>query len=63
MFVGDVASVLEQSYPSADTQACYEVVVGIAGIYFNIEAMTPLGKLKKMRASSKSVALRLLATL
>ncbi|MGI9285740.1 MAG: TetR/AcrR family transcriptional regulator [Pseudomonadales bacterium] len=62
-FVDAVAEELQRSFPSVDSAACVEVAAGIVGIYFNVESLAPLGRMKTLRTGSKNAAERLISTL
>ena len=55
--------ILKNIMPNAKAQDYREVATGIIGIYFNVESLTPLGKLNKLRLPSKKAAMRLINTL
>ena len=62
-FVDGIARELQRSYPAADAAACWEVAAGLSGIYFNVESLAPLGRIKTLRNASKKAAERLISTL
>ena len=62
-FVQNVHEELVQAFPKASKEACEDVAAGIVGIYFNVDSLTPLGRLTALHLSSKRAALRLLETL
>ena len=62
-FVDAVAKELQHSFPSADSTACMEVAAGIVGIYFNVESLSPLKRMNRLRATSRKAAERLIFTL
>ena len=62
-FVDSIADEVHQSFPKATPEEVYEVAAGIVGIYFNVESVSPLGRVKKLRSASKDAASRLVSTL
>ncbi len=62
-FIGSVTQVVANEHPRAHTDAISAVAAGITGIYFNVEALYPLGDISALSKSSKEAALLLIATL
>ena len=62
-FVGGLRQLIARDYPHADTAVVSAAAAGIAGIYFNIEALYPLGAVSALAASSKRAAVMLLEAL
>ena len=62
-FVARIADELQQSFPSADAAACFDVAAGVSGIYFNVESLAPLGQIESLRHASKGAAERLVFSL
>ncbi|HBR99324.1 MAG TPA: hypothetical protein DD979_18395, partial [Gammaproteobacteria bacterium] len=55
--------IVVSEYPSAEPEDCRDVAMGIIGIYFNTDAIEPLGLDDNYRQSARRAALRLLRTL
>ncbi len=62
-FMSAVRKFLTEDFPHADTEQLSSVAAGISGIYFNVEALYPLGQIEALAASSKQAAMILLASL
>jgi AcrR family transcriptional regulator len=62
-FIAEIEGIIEQEFPDASPVAIGGVAAGLTGIYFNVEAFTPLGAMPSLEASSKAAAIRLLASL
>lgn len=62
-FVARLEQVFEDDYPNADPAAVTAVAAGITGIYFNVEALYPLGNVSVLAAASKRAAILLIETL
>jgi len=60
-FVGRIDAVIAADHPKAMPAQVAAVAAGITGIYFNVEALYPLGEIKALVAASKNAA-RLLAS-
>lgn len=58
-----VVETIQSDFPDADQESVKLVAAGIIGIYFNADAMGPLGDLGGFHENSEQAALRLLATL
>lgn len=54
---------LEFLFPDSDKNSIKIVSTGIIGIYFNVDALTPLGDIKDLRESSRKAAKILLNSL
>lgn len=54
---------LQNLYPDANPDQVGQVSVGLIGIYFNLDAMAPLGRQAALREQSYQVALTLIKTL
>lgn len=62
-FIAKLDEVLSRDFSNADPAKVAAVVAGITGIYFNVEALYPLGNVEALITSSKQAALILLASL
>ena len=62
-FMSAVQKCLAVDFPHADAEHLSSVAAGISGIYFNVEALYPLGQIEALAASSKQAAMLLLASL
>ncbi|MEM7135795.1 MAG: TetR/AcrR family transcriptional regulator [Myxococcota bacterium] len=62
-FVTRLEQVFTDDFPDADAASVAAVAAGVTGIYFNIEALYPLGNVGALAAASKSAALLLIETL
>jgi TetR/AcrR family transcriptional regulator, transcriptional repressor of aconitase len=62
-FVDQVTAVLISDFPDAPPEKIAAAAAGITGIYFNVEALYPLGDIKALAAASKDAALTLAASL
>lgn len=62
-FVADIKNELCNAFPDADDDKTEAVATGIAGIYLNIDALTPLGRMSGLRQSSEAAATLLVSTL
>lgn len=62
-FIHAVEKELQQAYPQADVADVYAVATGITGIYFNVDSLSALGDMKRLRQGSKKAALMLIETL
>ncbi len=62
-FITMVTNELALEYPDSKADAIEAVASGVVGIYFNVDALMPLGKLPVLRNASRQAALRLLTTL
>ena len=62
-FVDNLARTLSEEFPQETEDAAQAVAAGLAGIYFNVESMTPLGPMQDLSDASKDAALRLISTL
>ena len=54
---------VKAAFPNADSDEIDAVANGIAAIYFNLDTMTPLGRVSKLRRSSQLAAQLLLSSL
>ncbi len=61
-FTQRIAAELESDC-GASKQDAYEVAAGIVGIYFNVESISPLGRMTKLCTASKKAATRLISSL
>lgn len=62
-FVSRIERVIAAEYPGAPSAHVAAVAAGITGVYFNVEALYPLGNIKALAAASKEAALLLAASL
>jgi len=62
-FTRVVAKTLRIEFPNATPDDCLDVATGIVGIYFNVESLSPLGRIDDIRRSSHRAARRLASTL
>ncbi|MEM9278958.1 MAG: TetR/AcrR family transcriptional regulator [Pseudomonadota bacterium] len=62
-FIAMIKQVIRDDYPNASPKQITTIATGISGIYFNLEALYPLQKVKALRASSKKAAKVLLSSL
>ena len=62
-FVARLEQVFADDYPDADPATVAAVAAGVTGIYFNVEALYPLGNVSALAAASKSAAILLIETL
>ncbi len=62
-FTEVVAKTLRNEFPNATRDDCLDVAAGIVGICFNVESLSPLGKIDDIRRSSHNAARRLVSTL
>ena len=62
-FVSSLNDQLAMDFPAADPAQVAAVAAGVSGIYFNVEALYPLGDITALAASSKRAALTLLKSL
>ena len=62
-FTNVVAKLLRNEFPDATPENCRDVATGIVGIYFNVESLSPLGRIDDIRDSSHNAARRLVSTL
>lgn len=62
-FVGSVEAVIASDHPDAPRDRIKAVAVGITGIYFNVEALYPLGDISALTAASREAARLLVASL
>lgn len=62
-FVKRLEDVLARSFPRAPAELPETVAAGLSGIYFNVEALYPIGVTPRFVASSKSAAKLLLTAL
>jgi len=58
-----IATELEQAYPRVNQNEIDEVASGILGLYFNVDSLSLLDGMKKLRSNSKQAAIRLVTTL
>ncbi|MEM8608372.1 MAG: TetR family transcriptional regulator [Myxococcota bacterium] len=63
LFVARLEQVFASDFPHAKREAVAAVAAGITGIYFNVEALYPLGDVSSLAAASKAAALLLIETL
>lgn len=61
--VEQFTEVVARSHPQADAEAQRDVALGVIGIYFNNDALSPLGLAADYREGNHRAALRLLRTL
>jgi len=62
-FTEVVATALGNGFPDATPDARRDVATGVVGIYFNVESLSPLGRIDDIRRSSHNAARRLVSTL
>ena len=62
-FVARLEHVIADAYPDASPAQVAAVAAGIIGIYFNVEALNPLGDIRPLVSASKEAALLLIASL
>ena len=62
-FIAQIGRIIADDFPDADPATVSAVAAGITGIYFNIEALTPLGDVSALAVSSKRAALMLIETM
>ncbi len=62
-FVARFGQLVADDFPDAAPANVSAVAAGITGIYFNIEALTPLGDVGALAASSKRAAIMLIESL
>jgi len=62
-FIKSIANVLTHSFPKTSEQKIHIVAVGVTGIYFNADSLTPLGNMTDIHTSSREAARLLLSTL
>ncbi len=62
-FVAQISQLVADDFPDADRATVSAVAAGITGIYFNIEALTPLGDVSALAVSSKRAAIMLVETI
>ncbi|MCV0424895.1 MAG: TetR/AcrR family transcriptional regulator [Roseibium sp.] len=62
-FVGRLEDEIGRGYPQAPVQRVQAVAAGITGIYFNVEALYPIGISDGFIAASKEAAMQLVSTL
>ncbi|USG61102.1 TetR/AcrR family transcriptional regulator [Sneathiella marina] len=62
-FVAAINQVITEEYPEANVEKVSAVALGVTGIYFNVEALYPLGNVTVLAKDSKRAALLLLDTL
>lgn len=60
---GQFTDVVKNSYPDSPNEDQRDIAIGLIGIYFNTDAMEPLGLSDDYRSSGKRAAQRLLRTL
>lgn len=62
-FIEKISHELSDAYPEADGDQTAAVAAGIAGIYFNIDTLAPLGGTTQLRRRSEIAAHLLVSTL
>lgn len=62
-FVDRLEAILRKEYPKASPQRINAVAAGVSGIYFNVEALYPIGGLGSFGDASKEAALILVSAL
>jgi AcrR family transcriptional regulator len=62
-FVKDLAVILASEFPQEKDGAINAVATGLAGIFFNVESLTPMGPMSDLADASKEAGARLLSTL
>ncbi len=62
-FTGVIHRIISDDFPEAEGDRVSAVALGVVGIYFNAEALYPLGNAKKLASESRQAALLLLSTL
>ena len=62
-FIDQLHDELLAAYPGRDSDTIRAIATGIAGIYFNADALSPLGHMSSLRRSSKSAVDQLVASL
>ena len=62
-FAMQLGTEVKAAFPNADSDEIDAVANGIAAIYFNLDTMTPLGRVSKLRRSSQLAAQLLLSSL
>lgn len=62
-FIALVEQIVIEDYPNTDTDRVSAVAAGIVGIYFNVEALYPIGDTEALSKASKQAAMLLVETL
>ena len=62
-FISSLNDQLAKEFPHADPAKVAAVAAGVTGIYFNVEALYPLGDVQALFASSKQAAFILIRSL
>lgn len=62
-FVGALDGVFAEEYANASPEQVLAIAAGITGIYFNVEALYPLGDVEALSKASERAAFLLLASL
>lgn len=62
-FIARLQDELKYAFPEADDDRTDAVAAGIAGIYFNVDTLAPLGGISRLRRSSEAAARLLVSTL
>ncbi|MEC7289224.1 MAG: TetR/AcrR family transcriptional regulator [Pseudomonadota bacterium] len=62
-FNAAIEKIVRSTYPDADRAHLKAVAIGITGIYFNMESMSPIGTVRGLRPASKRAAQLLLESL
>ena len=62
-FVARLNDQFAKEFPNADPTDVAAVAAGVTGVYFNVEALYPLGDVKGLLAASKRAALILVRSL
>jgi len=62
-FILSLTQVLEREFPDVSTEDCWDVMVGIVGIYFNTDSLRSLELSGRHRQAGLAMAQRLLASL
>ena len=58
-----IAEELQREYPNARKQTINVIATGILGIYFNVDSLSMLSDIKKLRSNSKKAVLKLIDSL
>ena len=62
-FLTQLRKVVAEEHPEADPSLVAAVTAGVTGIYFNVEALYPLGEVAELSKASKDAALLLIRSL
>lgn len=62
-FIRSIQRELRTAFPEAEDDRAEAVANGIAALYFNLDTLTPLGDMKRLRSSSEEAARLLISTM